>query len=103
MTKPKPARPLSDREHALLTYIRAFRSAHDYAPGMRQMALQLGTSTSMINYHIKRLETRGLLHVPRDEYGAMLAHTVNLTNKAHALLNVHAQMEVSHAENQTAQ
>lgn len=97
MPKPKPARPLSDRERALLTYIRAFRVAHDYAPGMRQMAQHLDTSTSIINYHIKRLETRGLLRVPRDEYGAMLAHTVNLTDNAHALLNVRAQTEVAHA------
>lgn len=97
MPNPKPARPFSDRERALLIYIRAFRTAHDYAPSMRQMAQHLDTSTSVVNYHIKRLETRGLLRVPRDEFGAMLAHTVNLTDQAHALLNVRAQTEVSHA------
>ena len=97
MPNPKPARLLDDRDRALLTFVRAFRAEFDYAPSMRQMAQHLDTSTSIINYRIRRLEKRALLIVPRDEYGAMVAHTLKLTSAAHALLNA-AQTENAHVE-----
>ena len=99
MPKSKPARLLDDRDRALLTFVREFRAANDYAPSMRAMAEHLRTSTSIINYRIRRLEQRGALHVPRDEYGAMLAHTLKLTAHAYGLLNAREpQTETTHGE-----
>ena len=79
--------PLDERPLQLLRFVRTFRAANDYAPNLRDIATHLGTSTSVVNYHITRLERDGWLHVPRDENGAMLAHTLKLTGKAYALLN----------------
>ena len=91
---------LSERPLQLLQFVRAFRAANDYAPSVRDIAKHLGlNSTSVTNYHIKRLERAGLLHVPRDENGAMLAHTLKLTAEANALLNA-LEME-NHVTNKT--
>ena len=79
--------PLDGRPLQLLRFVRAFRAANDYAPNLRDIAKHLGTSTSVVNYHITRLERDGWLRVPRDENGAMLAHTLKLTVKANMLLN----------------
>ena len=66
----------------ILVFIHRFKYSHDYSPSMREIgkgvAVALGakrpTSTSVVSYHIRRMETKGLLASFRNQ-----SRTVHLT------------------------
>ena len=71
---------LAPREIAVLRAIQKYWDANGYAPSMRQLNDELNFhSTSAVRYYVLKLETHRLLHIPRDQYGTMLAHTIKLT------------------------
>ena len=56
---------LSEKQHRILQFLRTFIEEHDYPPSIRD--IQQGcdiSSTSVVDYNLKRLEERG--HIRRD-------------------------------------
>lgn len=53
---------LSRRQQAILTFIERFLDDNDYPPTIRDIQSELGiSSTSVVDYNLKALETRGLI------------------------------------------
>ncbi len=76
---------LAPRELNLLRAIQKHWDAHGYAPSLRTLNDELNfRSTSVVRYYVLKLEAHRLLHVPRDPYGTMLAHTIKLTPLGYA-------------------
>src|SRR5438132_2852476 len=58
---------LSAKQQTILQFMREFISEHDYPPSIRD--IQQGcdiSSTSVVDYNLKRLEERGLIHRDRE-------------------------------------
>lgn len=53
----------SQKVYDLLGYIAAYIAERKYAPSRREMAASCNTSTSVINYYLKRLVEEGYLTV----------------------------------------
>ena len=61
------AEGLSDKQQRILDFVGAFLTEHDYPPSIRD--IQQGceiSSTSVVDYNLKRLEERGLIHRDRE-------------------------------------
>src|SRR5574341_513701 len=57
----------SDKQQRILEYIRAFIDEHDYPPRIRQIQDACGiSSTSVVDYNLKRLENRGVIRRDRE-------------------------------------
>ena len=58
---------LSEKQQRILDYVQEFLDEHDYPPSIRD--IQQGceiSSTSVVDYNLKRLEERGLLRRDRE-------------------------------------
>lgn len=58
---------LSEKQQRILDFVQEFLDEHDYPPSIRD--IQQGceiSSTSVVDYNLKRLEERGLLHRDRE-------------------------------------
>lgn len=93
-----PTNSLSERARSMLRFIHAYRAEKHYAPSTRDIARHLRTSTSVINYNLRQLERRSLLIIPRDEYGAQIAHTMYLSALGRLALDLKPE-EHAHAAN----
>ena len=61
------AEGLSDKQQHILDFVGVFLTEHDYPPSIRD--IQQGcdiSSTSVVDYNLKRLEERGLIHRDRE-------------------------------------
>ena len=61
------AEGLSDKQQRILDFVGVFLTEHDYPPSIRD--IQQGcdiSSTSVVDYNLKRLEERGLIHRDRE-------------------------------------
>lgn len=57
----------SDKQQRILEYIRSFIDQHDYPPSIRQIQDACGiSSTSVVDYNLKRLENRGVIRRDRE-------------------------------------
>lgn len=57
----------SDKQQRILEFIRSFIDQHDYPPSIRQIQDACGiSSTSVVDYNLKRLENRGLIRRDRE-------------------------------------
>lgn len=57
----------SDKQQRILKYIRGFIDEHDYPPSIRQIQDACGiSSTSVVDYNLKRLENRGIIRRDRE-------------------------------------
>lgn len=57
----------SDKQQRILEYIRSFIDEHDYPPSIRQIQDACGiSSTSVVDYNLKRLENRGIIRRDRE-------------------------------------
>ncbi len=65
---------LPEKDKALLQYIKTFRDKNKYGPSIREILAALGWSnTSLVDYHIKQLERRGLVeHIERHPHSLKL-------------------------------
>lgn len=61
-------------QQAVLDVIYEYRSEHGYSPSVRDIAEELEVSTSVVQYHLNRLEERGWIE--RDEG---IARSIRLT------------------------
>ena len=52
---------LSPSQQRILKSIRQYRATHDFAPGVRDIARNVGRSISTVKYHIDRLEELGVI------------------------------------------
>lgn len=58
---------LTERQLAILTYVRGYLAQHGKSPTMREIRDSTGTSsTSIVAYNLRHLERRGLLQMPTD-------------------------------------
>lgn len=58
----RPEKPLTDRQQAVVSFIRQYTLRHGYPPTQRQIAKGVGlSSVSSIQYQLARLEDRGVL------------------------------------------
>lgn len=56
-------RPLSERQQRILDFIDRFQQHHGYPPTIREIGQEVGiSSTSVVDYNLRVLERRGLLH-----------------------------------------
>jgi SOS-response transcriptional repressor LexA len=56
---------LSEKQQAILEFLETFIAEHDYPPSIRDIQTGCGiSSTSVVDYNLKRLEERG--HIRRD-------------------------------------
>jgi SOS-response transcriptional repressor LexA len=78
--------PLGNRAREVLQFLHQYRAEHGYAPSIRKLATHLRTSTSVANYYLKNLESRGLIFIPRED-GIVMAHTMYLTTRWRAVLD----------------
>ena len=61
------AEGLSDKQQRILQYVEHFLAEHDYPPSIRDIQQGCGiSSTSVVDYNLKRLEEKGLLHRDRE-------------------------------------
>ena len=57
-----PAMTFAERQEAVLGFIRSFWLARGYAPSVREIRDGVPlSSTSVVDYHLRRLERRGLV------------------------------------------
>lgn len=57
----------SDKQQRILEFIRSFIDEHDYPPSIRQIQDACGiSSTSVVDYNLKRLENRGVIRRDRE-------------------------------------
>jgi len=56
MRKPNPNNP---RPAEILQFITDYRRLKGFAPSIREMAEHLNTSTSLVDYYLRRLENQG--------------------------------------------
>jgi repressor LexA len=58
---------LSDKQRRILEFVERFLDEHDYPPSIRDIQHGCGiSSTSVVDYNLKRLEERGLLRRDRE-------------------------------------
>jgi repressor LexA len=58
---------ISGKQRKILGYIRSFIDEHDYPPSIRQIQDACGiSSTSVVDYNLKALESRGLIRRDRE-------------------------------------
>ena len=58
---------LSEKQQRIITFLRDFLEEHDYPPSIRD--IQQGcdiSSTSVVDYNLKRLEEKGLIRRDRE-------------------------------------
>ena len=73
---------LSQRQHHILRFIHQHTLEHGFAPSIREISLATGiTSTSVVNYNLERLITRGYLVKSRGK-----SRTLGLTERGSARL-----------------
>jgi repressor LexA len=64
---------MSGNREKILTLIRDFRAAKGYSPTVREIAEQAGiTSTSVVQYHLDRLERDGAITRQKDKFRSIL-------------------------------
>ena len=60
-------RELSSKQRNILRFIRDFRDDHDYPPSIREIQDGCGiSSTSVVDYNLKKLEGQGYIHRDRE-------------------------------------
>ena len=71
VSKPKPPKPLTERQRAMLAFIIAYKEANQGAtPTLRQMMRAVGIpSTSNAAYNLERLAARGCIEWQRGDRG----------------------------------
>jgi repressor LexA len=75
---------LSRRQQAILTFIERFLDDNDYPPTIRDIQSELGiSSTSVVDYNLKALETRGLIR-----RNSKISRGIELVNRGNARRNV---------------
>lgn len=52
-------KPLSDRQAALLQFVRGYVESHGYPPSMREIAESLGKSVGSVHYQFQQLQAAG--------------------------------------------
>lgn len=73
---------LTARRRLLLAALADHIRRTGYAPTLRALGALTGIpSVSTVNWHIRRLSEAGYLITPTDPHGAMLAHTMKLTER----------------------
>lgn len=85
----KAGKGLGEARWQILLFIHRFKAAHDYSPSIREIGKGIGsglkksyeTSTSVISYHLRRLEQEGLLASHRYQ-----SRTAHLTTRGKALI-----------------
>lgn len=88
---------------AVLKFIYDYKQSHPYSPDVREIMAQVGMpSTSVVNYHLDRLEEYGLisfLYIPRGSNAVRGAHrgarTVHLTPKGIQYISRTRSREIS--------
>ena len=84
---------LDARDLIILRTIQDSWNTRGYAPNLRALAAALHiTSTSVSSYRVRRLEARGLLHVPRMPTGELVAHSMRLTELAQQTLLLNEEL-----------
>ena len=57
-----PTMTFNERQEAVLGFVRGYWLAHGYAPSLREIRDGVPlSSTSVVDYHLRRLERRGLV------------------------------------------
>jgi len=75
---------LSRRQQAILTFIERFLDDNDYPPTIRDIQSDLGiSSTSVVDYNLKALETRGLIR-----RNSKISRGIELVSRGSARRNV---------------
>jgi repressor LexA len=80
------AEGLSDKQARILQFVEQFVDAHDYPPSIRD--IQQGceiSSTSVVDYNLKRLEEKGLLRRDREISRAIQLPATAARRRAHAV------------------
>src|SRR3989304_7113094 len=58
---------LSEKQRAILEFLETFIAEHDYPPSIRDIQSGCGiSSTSVVDYNLKRLEERGFIRRDRE-------------------------------------
>lgn len=72
--RPKPPKPLSDRQRVMLAFIIRYKEAtQGHSPTIREMRRATGiSSTSVVNYNLSRLAARGYIELVREGAGRAL-------------------------------
>jgi repressor LexA len=80
-------KPLSTRQRNMLEFIRTYRDENDRPPTIREIGAAVGiSSTSVVNYNLKRLEA--LEYLRRD---ADVSRGISFTEKAEKLLGIFSE------------
>ena len=62
MTPGDEAKAFASRQEEILGFLREFWRRHGYGPSMREIGRAVGgLSTSVVLYHVERMEARGLV------------------------------------------
>lgn len=77
----KNTRAKMNNQLALLRAIDGYQSQRGYAPSLRDLADQAGISTSVVSYHLRRLQRDGLI-----ESEFYKARSLRITDAGYALL-----------------
>jgi len=71
---------LSPQQVKLMQFLKDYREAHHYAPGIREFAEALGvSSTSVVNYHLSPLVASGYVDGRRTDKNQIAPNTWHLT------------------------
>lgn len=76
------------RDVTMLRAVQTFWNERGYAPTLRELASALEIkSTSIPKYRVGTLEKRGLLLVPRNDRGVIVAHAMSVTTLGRIVLD----------------
>jgi repressor LexA len=88
-------KPLSTRQRNMLEFIHKYREENDRPPTIREIGAAVDiSSTSVVNYNLKRLEALDYLRREAD-----VSRGISFTEKAEKLLGIFSGMVSSAAEN----
>ena len=63
------------KEDIILDYIKDYISEHRYSPSIRDIAGGCGlSSTSVVNYHLNKLENKGIISRDRHKARTIIVH-----------------------------
>jgi len=77
---------LSERQQAILRFIRQYRDEHDYPPTIREIGKAANiSSTSVVKYNLERLQEKGLINRNKEvSRGLRLVETEGTADEARA-------------------
>ncbi len=85
----------SPRTGQLLTFITSYINEHNYAPTWREMAKELGASTSVVSNHLRYLEKTGHISLTHDQTPNGKSRTITL--KGHTVRFTDEEWHLMHA------